>query len=192
MKLIDISTKSHPNVFAMVDDDDFDHLSQWKWSVEKRRNTCYAIRCVRRDGKKTTIRMHVEIMGRQALDIDHRDRNGLNNQRSNLRSATETQNMWNVAKWGGKTSKYKGVSWCQKYGRWKSHIRMNGKRVYLGSYATEELAAAAYNYAVLRERGKEFGVINEGISIPEEIVKSSRLRNCGSNRGGRVVRGSEG
>lgn len=177
MKRLDVSTKKYPNLFALVDDEDFEHLNQWKWSADKRRKTFYAIRSVAKDGRRTTVRMHVEIMGaRPGVEIDHQDGDGLNNQRLNLRPATEAQNQWNVTKRGGETSSYKGVSWCSRFQRWKSHISVNGVHTFLGSYPSEELAAAAYNFAARRAHGA-FARVNEGILINEQLVAESRFRS---------------
>lgn len=175
MKLIDVSTPSHPNTFAMVGDEDFDRLNQWKWTAEKRRNGFYAMRVVRTDGKQRTVRMHVEVLGAGA-DIDHRDGNGLNNQKENLRRCTPAENGWNVRKGRrGKTSRFKGVSWSEEYARWNAHIGLkNGKRN-LGCYPTEELAAAAYNFAAIDSCG-EFAQLNDVQGISREDVEAARFR----------------
>lgn len=176
MKLIDISTKKHPNVFVMVDDADYADLSQWKWSAEKRRSGFYAIRGIRRsDGSKSTIRMHTQILrSDDGAEIDHRDGNGLNNQRSNLRTATEAQNQWNTRKTRGKTSRFKGVSWCARFGRWKAFISVNGCHINLGSYSIEEAAAVAYNEAAKAMHG-QFAQINEGLCLSAIEAAQNRL-----------------
>jgi hypothetical protein len=176
MKFINISTPSHPDTFAMVDDEDFDRLNQWKWTAEKRRNGFYAMRVARVNGKKRTVRMHVEVLGPGA-DIDHRDGNGLNNQRANLRRCTPAENGWNVKKLSqrGKTSRFKGVSWSEKYCRWNAHIGLNGGKRNLGCYPSEELAAAAYNFAALDGCG-EFAQLNDVRGISREQVDAARFR----------------
>ena len=90
--------------------------------------------------------------------VDHRDRNGLNNQKRNLRFCTQSQNMMNLKSSTG-TSKYKGVSWNIKYKRWQSHIRLNYKLKNLGSYNSEIEAALAYDHAA-RELFGEFARLN--------------------------------
>lgn len=111
----------------------------WK-DFKKRGGTWYAIA-----GKG--LRMHCLIMGFvEGYEIDHKDRDGLNNTRRNLRRATQSQNLMNQAKRLGK-SKHKGVSEEVKTGKWRARIQIKGSTLYLGLYGTEEGAAAAYNEA---------------------------------------------
>ena len=158
MKLIDISTRTYPGVFAMVDDADFDALSQWKWSAEKRNGTFYAIRSVRRpDGKKTTIRMHRQLVG-NGVEVDHADGNGLNNQRENLRPCSVAENQQN-RKCARGTSQYKGVMWDRFHNCWKAKIIVNGERIHLGSFKSEQDAALQYD-ASAKEYFGEFASLN--------------------------------
>lgn len=160
MKLIDVSTRTYQAVYAEVDDEDFEFLNQWKWSAEKRSATFYAIRSLRKpDGKKTTIRMHQQVLGIDgSLDIDHADGNGLNNQRKNLRPCSVAQNQQN-RRVTRKTSVFKGVQWDKSHGCWKSHVVVNGKRLALGSFKTEEAAARRYDQAAKAHFG-EFARLN--------------------------------
>jgi hypothetical protein len=102
---------------ALVDDEDFEYVSQWKWHAQRDRGTWYA---KRRDGTK----LHRIIMKTPVdLEVDHRDKNGLNCQKYNMRNCTHSQNMHNRNFIG----KYKGV-WIHKAsGRWTSFIQGNGK-----------------------------------------------------------------
>ena len=96
---------------ALVDDEDFDFLSQWKWSasLESRGTKWYAIRWSRKsehgDDKRFKIRMHRVLMGLPPKDdrvvVDHVDRNGLNNQRSNMEIIMQVENMERVPTWKG-------------------------------------------------------------------------------------------
>jgi hypothetical protein len=91
---------------------------------------------------------------------DHKDRDIFNNQRSNLRLATNSQNIWNRDKFSGKyTSKYRGVSWNNWTAKWKVQISANGKCHNLGSFDFEEDAARAYDKKA-RELHGEFAVLN--------------------------------
>lgn len=76
---------------ALVNDEDYDRLVQYNWNAQERMYTVYAYRNCRDSGSSRA--MHTDIMGkRPGFDIDHKDRNGLNNCRSNLRFATKSQN----------------------------------------------------------------------------------------------------
>lgn len=80
-------------------------------------------------------------------DIDHVDRNGLNNQRLNLRTATNSQNQANVGLRQDNSSGYKGVCWCQKARKWKAYIRVQGVLYNLGYFNTSKKAAEVYDNA---------------------------------------------
>lgn len=99
-------------LFALVDDEDFESLNALKWHAHKCANTYYARRNLpRKDGKRTSLTMHEMITGLKKPD--HKDGNGLNNQRSNLRPANPQQQAQNRGKRKDSTSQYKGVA---KYG----------------------------------------------------------------------------
>jgi len=92
---------------------------------------------------------------------DHINRNGLDNRKANLRPATHTQNVWNRRKFKPYSrSKYKGVDDMK---RWRARIRVNGKRIYLGSFKTELDAAHAYDKAA-RKYHREFASLNFPVS----------------------------
>lgn len=153
---------------ALVDDSDFEWLNQWKWYAHKHRYTFYARRSVIIDGKKITIRMHREILGITGTNVlgDHKDHNGLNNQRSNLRTATVSQNNRNVKSHENTSSKYLGVHFVRRvtkgktYEYWVARINNNRKRKTMGCFKTEDEAAVAYNKAAIEVHG-EFANLNE-------------------------------
>lgn len=127
---------------TQVDDEDFWWLSQYKWVASCERGRCYA---VRKDlgGSGRNIRMHREIMKTpKHLDCDHIDHDCLNNQKSNLRNCTRSENMQNSSK-----STPKGVHWNRKRQYYQSSIRHNGENIHLGCFSTAEEAAAAYSFA---------------------------------------------
>ncbi len=143
-KLIPISKGKH----VIVDADDYNWLVQKKWFFSGR----YA---GRREGTKT-IYMHKLILATpKGLVSDHIDGDGLNNRRSNLRICTRAENLKNKANYKKKkTSKFKGVSWQRKPGKWSSRIMVNGKRIYLGGFDSEEKAAAIYREAEIKYYGE--------------------------------------
>lgn len=102
--------------------------------------------------------LHVFILGFKG--IDHKDGNRLNNQRSNLRKATPTQNAANKRKQGFTSSKYKGVSFSKEKQKWCAYIDSNYIRYRLGYFLNEVDAAKAYNAKALELFG-EFARLNE-------------------------------
>jgi hypothetical protein len=136
---------------ATVDESDFHHLSQWKWSVTKGRRTFYASRHEREGGRDRLVYMHRAILAPAAGElVDHVDGNGLNNTRANLRACTNAENMRNRAKFG--RCPFRGIYATPK-GSWVARIRVDGKTVHLGVHQTAEAAARAYDAAAVRLHG---------------------------------------
>lgn len=130
---------------AIVDDCNFERLSQFKWQSMKRGECHYARRSIRENGKTKTFSMHHEILGKK--QIDHIDGNGLNNKMENLRECTHSENMRNKRKHIFKTSKYKGVSWKKTHNKFHASIRIKGTLIPLGFFDCEKEAAETYNLA---------------------------------------------
>lgn len=128
---------------ALVDDDDFEALNQYKWSAKKSGSKFYARRSIIVHGKQITQYMHCEVM--KGKGIDHIDINGLNNQKSNLRICTQSENMMNVQKKENCTSVYKGVNFHKPNSKWRAAIKINGKQIHLGYFTSEADAARTYN-----------------------------------------------
>jgi formylglycine-generating enzyme required for sulfatase activity len=142
--------------YAIVSPEDYQKLSQQPWQLwETESNKCYAVQYF---GKKI-IYMHRQIMNAPCGKIvDHKDRNGLNNTKQNLRLATRSQNNCNTMHRRG-SSKYRGVSREKETGKWKCKICFNGICIYLGLFEAEEDAAKAYDEAAKIYHG-EFAVLN--------------------------------
>ena len=143
---------------AIVDDEDFEYLNQWKWFYT---SDGYPARSVYFKHKKKKLSMHCAI--KQAPDgyeIDHKNRNRLDNRRENLRICTHSQNMANRRRSKNNTSGYKGVSWDTVHKGWHSQIggrKINGKT--LGLFDIPEDAARAYDEAAKKLYG-EFAILN--------------------------------
>jgi hypothetical protein len=130
---------------AMVDDEDYEELSRWRWCVRRGKNTYYAVRGCRIEEKQRKLPMHRVIMNTpQGMDTDHINGDGLDNRKCNLRVCTRTQNNYNIGRNKLNVSGYKGVGWHKSNEKWRARIRINKKRVNLGYFETPELAYQAY------------------------------------------------
>jgi AP2 domain len=88
---------------------------------------------------------------------DHRDGNGLNNRRANLRPATLSQNLMNRTSKKRRSSKYKGIRLSG--GAWRAGIQANKVYTHLGTFKSEVEAARAYDAAAIKLHG-EFARLN--------------------------------
>lgn len=129
-----------------IDDEDAHLLCGWKWFIEKREEIFY-VRGYRTDGSNVSRHyLHRVIMSppMRSIRVDHKDGNGLNNCRSNLRLCTATQNNANRFRRQTKTSKFKGVHFETWSGKWRAEVHCEGKHFRLGRFSNPEEAAAAY------------------------------------------------
>jgi hypothetical protein len=155
-------------LFALVDEVDFADVSQWNWCAMRVRGTWYAARGRTTDdagGKTAPVLMHRYLLGEPAEEIDHCDRDGLNNRRENLRKVTHAQNGMNSLSRKG-SSRFKGVA--RTSGRWRASIRSSYKTIHLGGFDTEDEAARAYDEVARRLHG-EFARVN----FPREGERSA-------------------
>lgn len=149
--------------FAIVDDDDYEILSKFKWHASHERTNFYAARRITIGQRKSkTIKMHREILriSDSNIQIDHKDGNGLNNQKSNLRIATISQNQRNKSVQGNNKCGLKGVYFDKKLKKWRAVFSPNKKSVHIGCFNTAIEAAMAYNDAALKHYG-EFARLNK-------------------------------
>jgi hypothetical protein len=144
-------------LFATVDAADAEAVRSLKWYATTPRGRVYYAVHDLPSGRG--VYMHRWLLDAPSnMTVDHVDLNGLNNQRSNLRLETRSQNQFNTGSRGG-TSRFKGVSFCKQTGRWKTQIASHGKRWELGRFKDEEAAARAYDRAALELHG-EFARLN--------------------------------
>lgn len=152
---------------ALVDESAACLVEGRPWHIEKKKGgLLYAIS----RHKRAIVWMHRLILGvPDGVLVDHRDGNGLNNRRSNLRPATKTQNAQNSRPSLGFTSRFKGVGWYRGRNRscWRARIRVDGTQIHLGIFDSEEEAARCYDAAALRLFG-EFARLN--FPSPQEAV----------------------
>lgn len=147
--------------FAIIDEADSPVISSCKWQVraDDKHSTAYAMTSTRRaDRTLTTIAMHLVLWRLWGLppceQLDHENRNGLDNRRLNLRPATKAENMSNVGPFRNNSSGFKGVSWCSDVEKWQADITARGSRLVLGRFETPEAAARAYDEAARRLHGE--------------------------------------
>lgn len=151
---------------ALVDDEDFEYLAQFKWRVVSLGNGgdhLYAGRTARdRKPCGEMVLMHREIMGVRGKPenlIDHKNRNGLDNRKLNLRPCDRHQNSANRRSKIGASSGFLGVFFYKRDRNWTAKIRFNKKLYHLGYFDDEIKAALAYNDAAIQYHG-EFANLN--------------------------------
>ena len=133
-------------LFAYVDAADFEWLNQWTWHL----SGGYAMRYHR--GK--VIYMHREIVQPPAgMIVDHLNRNKLDNTRANLRACTHQENSLNRDKRRDSASRFRGVSRRRDRNGWCVRVRVEGRRIWLGSFADEMEAARAHDRTAVEHLG---------------------------------------
>lgn len=162
---------------AVVDQVDLGLVSRHKWCASRGHNTFYALaNWTKPDGSRTMVKLHRLIMGAQSGElVDHRDRNGLNNRRSNLRLCSPSQNGGNAGTSRRNKSGYRGVFWDAQLNRWRAYIEIDRHRRHLGLYDDPWEAAQVYN-ATARDAWGEFAYQNE--RIVTQLLGGSTLRKA--------------
>jgi hypothetical protein len=133
----------------------------WRANIHRRKDgtiwRIYAVSNVRVLGERRFIYMHRVVSGEPlGLVVDHRNGDGLDNRRSNIRVATYIENGQNLRKPTSNTSGAKGVSWRKTEKKWRAQITAFGKNYHLGFFESIEEAACAYSAASAKLHG-EFG-----------------------------------
>ena len=134
------------NKFALVDDEDFEYLNQFKWQLN---DNGYAVRSEHiylgiNKYKNNHIRMHREINKTpKELFTDHINRNKLDNRKSNLRTVTKSENAINTKLNSNNASGYKGIYWDKFTNKWRAEIKIFYKKISLGRFLNLEDAILA-------------------------------------------------
>lgn len=144
---------------SLVDDADYDWLSQWRWHVCycPQMRSFYARREFKDNGKRHTLHLHREICAlkpKDGLVVDHANHDTLDNRRSNLRVVTQRANSWNRQRNRDSVTGFKGVSFQPKRNIYQARINFCGNKMSLGYFRTPEEAAAAYRDASKRLFGE--------------------------------------
>ncbi|MEK6879410.1 MAG: AP2 domain-containing protein [Nanoarchaeota archaeon] len=163
MNKIELSGKNGIGKFILVDDENFDWLNQWSWFLVGR-NLDYVCRRTHigsaKNGTRKSVGFYIHRLIMDApkdLQVDHRNRNKLDNRRKNLRFCNNSQNHQNQGISKKNTSGYKGVNYIKskwRVKRWRAQIRVNGKNLTIASFNTKEEAALAYNQAAQKYFGE--------------------------------------
>lgn len=145
------------NKISLIDDSDYEFISRYKWYAELRSNSWYA----RHDFPNKKVYLHVYLLGEDLKHkIDHKDHDGLNNTRENLRICTNSQNGMNKRKSENCSSIYKGVCWEKRRNKWIAFISPDSTFKFLGYFDDEIEAAKAYDEAAIKYFG-DFSCLNE-------------------------------
>lgn len=153
-------------LYATIDRADLDTVRPHNWSARPSRNTWYA----QMQAAGRIVSMHRLIAGAApGIEVDHRDGDGLNNTRENLRAATRSRNTANTPLTAANTTGYKGISLDRKSGRWRAEIKHAKNRRSLGYHDTPEDAARAYD-AAARELHGAYAALN----FPQDGERSAR------------------
>lgn len=153
---------------AIVGDTDYDSLSQFRWYTSKWGNTYYAMRHSRMsESMPEIILMHRIILNApKGIQIDHINRNGLDNRRANLRFCTRSENAMHQRIHSDNRTGFKGVILLKRTLQkpYIARIWINNKQFHLGCHHTAEAAARAYDLAAVKHYG-EFALTNEMLGI---------------------------
>ena len=141
---------------TIIDDEDVDKVSQYKWHTVFSRGKAYAATNIPTATGQKILKLHHFLTGGQKW-IDHHNGDSLDNRKENLRPCSPKQNSQNQKLRKDSTTGYKGVT--KHYNKFRAQIFVEGKKKYLGLFATAELAAHAYN-AAAREYFGDFALLN--------------------------------
>lgn len=151
---------------AIVDDEDYDLVKGHTWHARKNKDSgiFYAGTVIIKKGTRRNMLMHRLIINPPSgMKVDHKNHDGLDNRRENLRVCTQSQNCANRRKRKNCSSRYKGVSFSKPKGKWQAYSKQFGKEgkiIHIGYFLTEQEAAAAYNEKALEHFG-EFAHLNK-------------------------------
>jgi hypothetical protein len=147
---------------TLIDEEDFERVGRLKWIVQPSLHVFYARRTERVgvNRRRLAILHRVLLDAPKGMDVDHRNGDGLDNRKANLRLATHSQNHQNRRMRPKGRSRFKCVS--LQGNTWRAYISVAGRLKDLGRFTSEEDAARAYDVAA-REHFGEFACTNADI-----------------------------
>lgn len=158
--MVTVSIPLTQNKFALIDEDDLALVSPYRWRVLKGKKAKKLYAYTGGYPGVPALAMHRLIMNAPTdRDVDHINGDSLDNRRSNLRVATESENGANREPNRVNSSGYKGVTWQKNIGKWQAQIKCRGKNIYLGLYDDPANAALAYDSKALEVFG-DFARLN--------------------------------
>jgi hypothetical protein len=161
-----IESVKYGNKEVIIDIEDWDKVRQYRWYCDYKNDgkTFYVRAGKWSNNKCKPVYLHRFILGCDDcnVDIDHKNGDGCNNKKENLRSCAHSENMGNQKLRVNNKSGHKGVFWRELNKKWSAQIKVNYKHIYLGLFCNKEDAAHAYNVAAVKYFGK-FALINEGV-----------------------------
>lgn len=138
---------------ALIDVEDINLVADYNWRAIIRGHTVYA----RRNEPKTKKAIYLHraiIFAPKGFQVDHKDRNGLNNRKRNLRIVTQSENQMNREGFKNNKSGFKGVFWCASQSKWRSRIQIYGEKIHLGYFDCPRKAHEAYKAASIKYHGQ--------------------------------------
>lgn len=153
--------------FAIVDEEDFEFINQWKWCAVRKANKYYATRKymlsydrATKKVKNKTVYMHRLIRSAGiGEEIDHINGDSLDNRKENLRFCTHMENLQNRPVRSIAKSGYKGVTWDKKVKKWFVRCTANNVNIHGGYFLDKDEAARVYNALAIKHHG-EFARLN--------------------------------
>lgn len=191
MREIIIESPKHGTHTVLVDDEDYELVSQYKWHIIKGKKSFYAnannyLGKIDNKYVNKPIKLHRLIMNApDGTQVDHKDHNGLNNQKSNLRLCNNQKNNFNQTKRPNTSSQYKGV-YLYRNGTWEAGLTLDNKKVYLGRFEKEEDAAHQYDYHAIKHFG-DFASLNfpdyDYLDYVPPLFSDSKKKQCSKYTG---------
>lgn len=168
MKKIPLCGVHGKGKYALVDDEDYNQVKQYRWHLA----AGYIKTSLKGRRKNRHVTLHDVILWKpkgKKLVTDHINGNCLDNRRKNLRICTNTENCRNTKIGKNNTSGFKGVSWAAERGAWLVQIMVNRKKIWLGYFDNKVDAAKAYDKAAIKAFG-DFAWLN----FPKSSKRSAK------------------